>query len=66
MTGEQAVALLRPRLVVPVHYGGWAHFREGRAEVETAFRRAPPDVRDRVRWVEPGGGHRHRLTAQAA
>ncbi len=57
MTGGQAVALcalLRPRLVVPVHYAGWAHFREGRAEVETAFRQAPPDVRDRVRWVEPG------------
>lgn len=57
MTGEQAVTLctaLRPRVVVPVHYAGWAHFREGRAEVEAAFRRAAPDVRDRVRWLEPG------------
>jgi L-ascorbate metabolism protein UlaG (beta-lactamase superfamily) len=57
MTGEQAVelcTLLRPRVVVPVHYAGWAHFREGRAEVEAAFRRAPADVRDRLRWLEPG------------
>jgi L-ascorbate metabolism protein UlaG (beta-lactamase superfamily) len=57
MTGEQAVelcTLLRPRVAVPVHYAGWAHFREGRAEVEAAFRRAPEDVRSRVRWLEPG------------
>jgi len=24
-------------LVVPAHYDGWAHFSEGRAEVERAF-----------------------------
>ena len=57
MTGDQAVALcalLRPRLVVPVHCAGWVHFREGRAEVEAAFRQAAPDVRDGVRWLEPG------------
>ena len=57
MTGEQAVelcTLLRPRIVVPVHYAGWAHFREGRAEVDAAFRRAPADIRDRLRWLEPG------------
>ena len=57
MTGEQAVelcSLLRPRVVVPVHYAGWAHFREGRAEVEAAFRRAPADVRVPLRWLEPG------------
>jgi len=57
MTGEQAVelcTLLRPRVAVPVHYAGWAHFREGRAEVEAAFRQAPADVRDGLRWLEPG------------
>ncbi|GAA4710883.1 MBL fold metallo-hydrolase [Pseudonocardia yuanmonensis] len=56
MSGEQAVATcraLRPRVVVPVHYEGWSHFREGRAEVERAFA-AAPDVRDRVRWLRPG------------
>ena len=47
-------ALLRPRLVVPVHYAGWAHFREGRAGVETAFRRARAELRSRVLWLEPG------------
>ncbi|MEU7817426.1 MBL fold metallo-hydrolase [Pseudonocardia sp. NPDC049154] len=56
MTGEQAVALcraLQPRVAVPVHYEGWSHFREGRAEAERAFATAA-DVRDRVRWLRPG------------
>ncbi|MFR9805662.1 hypothetical protein ACL02T_25750 [Pseudonocardia sp. RS010] len=57
MTGEQAVATCRalhPRVVVPVHYEGRSHFREGRAAVERGFA-AAPDVRDRVRWLRPGG-----------
>lgn len=33
---------------------GWKHFRQGRAEVETALARAPARVRDRVRWVPIG------------
>jgi L-ascorbate metabolism protein UlaG (beta-lactamase superfamily) len=57
MTGEDAVQLIeliRPRMAIPIHYEGWKHFREGRAAVETAFARASPDVRDRVRWLPIG------------
>lgn len=57
MTGADAVelcGLLRPRVAVPVHYADWAHFREGRAQVEAAFRQAPQDVRSRLVWSEPG------------
>jgi len=32
-----AAAILGVDLVVPAHYDGWAHFSEGRAEVERAF-----------------------------
>jgi L-ascorbate metabolism protein UlaG (beta-lactamase superfamily) len=57
MTADRAVELcrlVRPRTVVPVHYEGWAHFRQGRAGIERAFAVAPPDVRRTVRWLEPG------------
>lgn len=32
-----AAAILGARIVVPAHYDGWAHFSEGRAEIEHAF-----------------------------
>ena len=55
MTAADAVELcrlVRPRTVVPVHYEGWQHFREGRAFAESAF--AASDVR--VRWLPLGIG----------
>ena len=57
LTGGQAVEvcrLVRPRTVVPVHYEGWEHFRQGRSGVEEAFGAAPDDLRKRVRWLPPG------------
>ncbi len=57
MTAADAVPLLsalRPRTVLPVHYEGWAHFREDRAAAERAFAAAPAAVRDAVRWLTPG------------
>ncbi len=51
MTGRDAARLvgwLRPRRVVPVHYEGWSHFHEGRAEVEAAF------PKDTLTWLPPG------------
>ncbi|XVV11616.1 MBL fold metallo-hydrolase [Actinoplanes sp. CA-131856] len=51
MTGRDAAALVdhvRPRHVVPVHYEGWSHFHEGRAEIEAAF------PQGRLTWLEPG------------
>jgi L-ascorbate metabolism protein UlaG (beta-lactamase superfamily) len=46
----QLCDLIRPRIVVPVHYEGWKHFHEGRADVERAFRGTAHDVR----WLPIG------------
>lgn len=46
--------LLRPHTVLPVHYEGWSHFREGREAVEAELGRAPADLRARFRWLTPG------------
>jgi L-ascorbate metabolism protein UlaG (beta-lactamase superfamily) len=57
MTGRRAVQLgelARPRVAVPVHYEGWAHFADGRAGLDKAIAAAPPDVRDRFRWLPLG------------
>ena len=48
MTAADGVELcrtIRPRTVVPVHYEGWSHFRQGRTAIEQALAGAP-DVRD--------------------
>lgn len=57
MTAAGAVELcrlLRPRTVLPVHYEGWSHFREGRRAVEAELARAPAEVRALFRWLPPG------------
>ncbi|WP_406045955.1 MBL fold metallo-hydrolase [Micromonospora sp. NBC_00898] len=57
LTGREAArlcGLLRPHTVLPVHYEGWRHFREGREAVERAFARTPEPVRRAVRWLPPG------------
>lgn len=38
--------------IIPLHYEGWAHFSEGRAEIDRAF--AAAGLADRLRWLEPG------------
>jgi L-ascorbate metabolism protein UlaG (beta-lactamase superfamily) len=53
LTAPDAVTLCDlagPRVVVPVHYEGWSHFSQGRAEVERAFAGSAHDVR----WLPPG------------
>jgi L-ascorbate metabolism protein UlaG (beta-lactamase superfamily) len=57
MTAADAIELcrvLRPRTVVPVHYEGWSHFRQGTAELRATLEGAPPDVRDSFRLLRPG------------
>ena len=57
MTAEDAVelcGLVRPRTAIPIHYEGWKHFRQGRHAVERVFATAPPEIRDRVRWLPIG------------
>jgi len=47
------LALLEPRLAVPVHYDGWSHFSEPTNHVRTTLDRAA-GVRHLVTWLEPG------------
>jgi L-ascorbate metabolism protein UlaG (beta-lactamase superfamily) len=57
MTGREAVelcALVRPRVVIPIHYEGWKHFKEGRDAIERELQDAPQDIRERVRWLPIG------------
>ncbi len=55
MDAAEAAAVVReidPRTVVPIHYEGWTHFKQGRAAVEEEFARA--GIGERVHWLEPG------------
>jgi len=45
----ELIRLLRPRVVVPVHYEGWTHFREP----EVVARQTLSEV-GTVRWLTPG------------
>ena len=59
MTAKDAVELcrlIRPSTVIPVHYEGWKHFRQGREAIEREFARAPEDIRRRIRWLPIGVG----------
>jgi L-ascorbate metabolism protein UlaG (beta-lactamase superfamily) len=56
MTAKQAIELcrrVRPRIAVPIHYEGWAHFKQGREAIERELA-AAPDVH--VRWLPIGDG----------
>ena len=57
MTAADAVELcrlVRPRTAVPIHYEGWAHFKEGREAIERELTAAPDDLRGRFRWLPIG------------
>ncbi len=54
LNAADAVRLTReldPRTVVPLHFEGWKHFRQGRDDVERAFESA--GLSERLRWPEP-------------
>ena len=53
MDGHDATALLellRPRVAIPVHYEGWSHFSETRADLQPALDRGGHVVP----WLTPG------------
>jgi L-ascorbate metabolism protein UlaG (beta-lactamase superfamily) len=55
LTAAEAVLAARAfadATIVPVHFEGWAHFSESRAEVQAAF--AAAGLERRLRWLEPG------------
>jgi L-ascorbate metabolism protein UlaG (beta-lactamase superfamily) len=57
MTAHGAIELcelISPRIAIPIHYEGWKHFREGRGAIEAELAQAPPNVRDRFRWLSLG------------
>ena len=59
MNAAEAVELCGiadPATIVPIHYEGWKHFRQGREEVEREFATAPEDLRRRIRWLPIGTG----------
>jgi hypothetical protein len=55
MTTDEGVLVARAMpdaAIVPLHYEGWAHFSEGRAEIERVF--ASEGFSDRLCWLAPG------------
>ncbi|MFI6317638.1 MBL fold metallo-hydrolase [Nonomuraea sp. NPDC050556] len=57
MTARQAVRLcetIAPHTILPVHYEGWQHFRQGRDGIERDLRRAPEHVSGRFHWLATG------------
>jgi L-ascorbate metabolism protein UlaG (beta-lactamase superfamily) len=55
MNAREAVELARlfpDAMIVPVHYEGWSHFKEGRAQVDAAFTAA--GLAERLVWLERG------------
>jgi L-ascorbate metabolism protein UlaG (beta-lactamase superfamily) len=51
--GVELCRLIKPRTVVPVHYEGWKHFKQGREAIEREFAR-DPDIQRRIRWLPLG------------
>jgi L-ascorbate metabolism protein UlaG (beta-lactamase superfamily) len=59
MTARDAIelcAVIHPRTVIPIHYEGWEHFKQGRRAIERELAGAPEDLRARVRWLPLGAG----------
>jgi L-ascorbate metabolism protein UlaG (beta-lactamase superfamily) len=57
MTARQGLGLcgvIKPRTAIPIHYEGWAHFKEGREAIERELERAPEGDRHRFRWLPIG------------
>jgi L-ascorbate metabolism protein UlaG (beta-lactamase superfamily) len=57
MTAREAVelcGLIRPRTVIPIHYEGWKHFRQGREAIEREFATAPQDLQQAIKWLPIG------------
>jgi L-ascorbate metabolism protein UlaG (beta-lactamase superfamily) len=57
MNAREAVELCRlldPATIIPIHYEGWKHFRQGREAIERTFAAAPAEFRERVRWLPIG------------
>ena len=57
LTAKGAVELsqlIQPQTIVPIHYEGWKHFREGREAIEQELAAAPEDIKKRIKWLPIG------------
>jgi L-ascorbate metabolism protein UlaG (beta-lactamase superfamily) len=57
MTVDEAVQLcerLQAHTVIPVHYEGWSHFRQGRAAIDEGLASAPAEIKDAFRFLALG------------
>lgn len=57
MTAADSVELcerINPNRVVPIHYEGWKHFREGQQAIEAEYSHAAEAFRQKVVWLGPG------------
>ena len=52
--GVKAARALNPRTIIPIHYEGWKHFREGKAVIENEF--AEAGLSNKLHWLEMGRG----------
>lgn len=55
MNAKEAVQLcgmVNPTTIVPIHYEGWQHFRQGRSAAAQELSASP--LADRVRWLDAG------------
>ncbi len=50
--GVKVALALNPRTIIPIHYEGWKHFREGKAVIEKEFTAA--GLSSKLRWLELG------------
>lgn len=50
--GVRVARELGPRTIVPIHFEGWKHFREGRDVIERTFAQA--GLSERLTWLVPG------------
>ena len=50
--GVEAARAFPHATIIPLHYAGWRHFSEGRAEIQRAFDES--GMADRLRWPRPG------------
>lgn len=50
--GVEAARALADALIVPVHFEGWKHFSESRADIDRVF--AAAGMQGRLRWPEAG------------
>jgi len=50
--GVKAARALNPHTIIPIHYEGWKHFREGRSAIETKF--AEAGLSGHLHWIPLG------------